>query len=107
MPRWGNIRNNIPEIHGEDLDYSPNLKDFLTTSSNLLINKKSKLRSSREGVQKTKILKNKNINFYPNKIMYTNQGNRFKRIYKNPQSTKRQNMKIKSQNITESNAVYS
>lgn len=97
--RWINTRNSTrPITHEENWEYDLNLKDFLTTSSNLLPNK---LRQSREWVPKSKNFKNKgkNLCFYPTGTVNSGLRNRSKRIYNKPQSAKRSNLTLKSENI--------
>lgn len=65
------------------------LKDFLTTSSNLLEKKKDRIRSSKEWFLRQKPFNNKNIALYPNGREYYNKGRALGRPYVKPQSAKR------------------
>lgn len=65
------------------------LKDFLTTSSNLLERKKNRLKSNKDWILRSQPFKGKNMNFYPNGKPYFEKSARAHRIYAKPQSAKR------------------
>ena len=90
--------SNVPLINGHpqvnhSYRFQPSqipLKDFITTSSNLLEPKRNRIRSKKEWILKTKPFLSKNMTFHGSRVNpYFKQGEVLNKIYKKPQSAKR------------------
>lgn len=77
-------------------DQNLHLKDFLTSSSGLLERKKNRQQQSKDIFIRSKTMKAKNINFYPNSKPTNEKGNKLRRTYFKPQSAKRPILNSKS-----------